>query len=132
MAEKSDDSEKGGIYERSLRSNKDERDKIQKKTFTKWVNKHLKKAKRQVKDLFEDLKDGTNLIALLEVLGQEKIQREKGPLRIHKLQNVENALAFLRRRKIKMVNIRNEEIVDGNPKLILGLIWTIILHFQVR
>jgi len=33
--------------------------------------------------------------------------------------------------QIKLVNIRAEDIVDGNPKLILGLIWTIILHFQV-
>lgn len=30
------------------------------------------------------------------------------------------------------MNIRSDEIVDGNPKLTLGLIWTIILHFQVR
>jgi len=30
-----------------------------------------------------------------------------------------------------MVNIRADEIVDGNPKLTLGLIWTFILHFQV-
>jgi hypothetical protein len=34
--------------------------------------------------------------------------------------------------QIKLVNIRAEDIVDGNPKLTLGLIWTIILHFQVR
>ena len=27
--------------------------------------------------------------------------------------------------------MRPEEIVDGNPKLTLGLIWTIILNFQV-
>lgn len=40
-------------------------------------------------------------------------------------------LNFLRYRKIKLVNIRAEDIVDGNPKLTLGLIWTIILHFQV-
>lgn len=33
--------------------------------------------------------------------------------------------------QIKLVNIRAEDIVDGNPKLTLGLIWTIILHFQV-
>ena len=33
--------------------------------------------------------------------------------------------------QIKIVNIRSDEIVDGNPKLTLGLIWTIILHFQV-
>ena len=29
------------------------------------------------------------------------------------------------------MNIRNDDITDGNPKLTLGLIWTIILHFQV-
>ena len=34
--------------------------------------------------------------------------------------------------QIKLVNIRADEIVDGNPKLTLGLLWTIILHFQVR
>lgn len=33
---------------------------------------------------------------------------------------------------MKLVNIRNDDITDGNPKLTLGLIWTIILHFQVR
>lgn len=33
--------------------------------------------------------------------------------------------------QIKLVNIRAEDIVDGNPKLTLGLVWTIILHFQV-
>ena len=34
--------------------------------------------------------------------------------------------------QIRLVNIRSDEIVDGNPKLTLGLVWTIILHFQVR
>jgi len=54
-------------------------------------------------------------------------------MRVHKLQNVQNALDFLQVKKhIKLVNIRNDEIVDGNQKLILGLIWTLILHFQVR
>lgn len=33
--------------------------------------------------------------------------------------------------QIKLVNIQAGDIVDGNPKLTLGLIWTIILHFQV-
>lgn len=34
--------------------------------------------------------------------------------------------------QVKLVNIRNDDIADGNPKLTLGLIWTIILHFQVK
>lgn len=57
--------------------------------------------------------------------------RERGRMRFHMLQNVQMALDFLRYKKIKLVNIRAEDIVDGNPKLTLGLIWTIILHFQV-
>ncbi|XP_036443820.1 plectin isoform X9 [Colossoma macropomum] len=126
----------------------DERDRVQKKTFTKWVNKHLIKhwraeAQRHVSDLYEDLRDGHNLISLLEVLSGEtlsrerdvvrnlRLPREKGRMRFHKLQNVQIALDFLKHRQVKLVNIRNDDIADGNPKLTLGLIWTIILHFQV-
>ncbi|XP_077455022.1 plectin isoform X3 [Stigmatopora argus] len=109
----------------------DERDRVQKKTFTKWVNKHLIKAQRHVSDLYEDLRDGHNLISLLEVLSGETMPREKGRMRFHKLQNVQIALDFLKHRQVKLVNIRNDDIADGNPKLTLGLIWTIILHFQV-
>ncbi|XP_034249434.1 dystonin isoform X11 [Thrips palmi] len=135
----------------------DERDAIQKKTFTKWVNKHLKKhwkyvknytcltvcpgtsaagpsspsVNRHVTDLFEDLRDGHNLISLLEVLSGEPLPRERGSMRFHMLQNVQMCLDFLYYKKIKLVNIRAEDIVDGNPKLTLGLIWTIILHFQI-
>ena len=57
--------------------------------------------------------------------------RERGRMRFHAIQNVETALRFLRYKEIKLVNIRGEDIVDGNPKRTLGLIWTIILHFQV-
>jgi len=30
------------------------------------------------------------------------------------------------------VNISSNDIVDGSPKLILGLVWSIILHWQVN
>uniref|UniRef100_A0A673J0E0 Plectin b n=1 Tax=Sinocyclocheilus rhinocerous TaxID=307959 RepID=A0A673J0E0_9TELE len=108
-----------------------ERDRVQKKTFTKWVNKHLIKTQHHVNDLYEDLRDGHNLISLLEVLSGETLPRERGRMRFHKLQNVQIALDFLRHRQVKLVNIRNDDIADGNPKLTLGLIWTIILHFQI-
>ncbi|XP_063307013.1 plectin isoform X2 [Pelobates fuscus] len=128
---------------RATEGKKDERDRVQKKTFTKWVNKHLIKAQRHVNDLYEDLRDGHNLISLLEVLSGEtlprerdvirnlRLPREKGRMRFHKLQNVQIALDFLKLRQVKLVNIRNDDIADGNPKLTLGLIWTIILHFQI-
>ncbi|XP_029587440.1 microtubule-actin cross-linking factor 1, isoforms 1/2/3/5 isoform X26 [Salmo trutta] len=109
----------------------DERDRVQKKTFMKWVNKHLIKVRKHITDLYEDLRDGHNLISLLEVLSGVTLPREKGRMRFHRLQNVQIALDFLKQRQVKLVNIRNDDITDGNPKLTLGLIWTIILHFQI-
>uniref|UniRef100_A0A8D0RY92 Microtubule actin crosslinking factor 1 n=1 Tax=Sus scrofa TaxID=9823 RepID=A0A8D0RY92_PIG len=128
-------------WKRYARGRADERDRVQKKTFTKWVNKHLMKVRKHINDLYEDLRDGHNLISLLEVLSGIKLEpaglktlrlpREKGRMRFHRLQNVQIALDFLKQRQVKLVNIRNDDITDGNPKLTLGLIWTIILHFQV-
>ena len=52
-------------------------------------------------------------------------------MRIHALENVQKAIDFLREKKVPMENIGNHDIVDGNHRIILGLIWTIILRFQV-
>ncbi|XP_054858022.1 dystonin isoform X2 [Eublepharis macularius] len=117
--------------ERAVLRIADERDKVQKKTFTKWINQHLLKVRKHVYDLYEDLRDGHNLISLLEVLSGDTLPREKGRMRFHRLQNVQIALDYLKKRQVKLVNIRNDDITDGNPKLTLGLIWTIILHFQI-
>ncbi|KAM6239688.1 microtubule-actin cross-linking factor 1 isoform 3-T3 [Porphyrio hochstetteri] len=130
-ANRSQEKEFVQAFEDVLERYKDERDRVQKKTFTKWVNKHLMKVRKHINDLYEDLRDGHNLISLLEVLSGVKLPREKGRMRFHRLQNVQIALDFLKQRQVKLVNIRNDDITDGNPKLTLGLIWTIILHFQI-
>eukprot|EP00081_Caenorhabditis_elegans_P000597 NP_001021859.1 Uncharacterized protein CELE_ZK1151.1 [Caenorhabditis elegans] len=118
-------------YELNREKYNDERDNVQKKTFTKWVNKHLSKTDHKIDDLFVDLRDGYALIALLEALTGERIQKENGYTRFHRIQNVQYCLDFLKKKNIKLVNIRPEDIVEGNGKLTLGLIWTIILNFQV-
>ncbi|XP_068613208.1 dystonin-like [Brachionichthys hirsutus] len=127
----SDEQEYLQAYEDVLEKYKDERDRVQKKTFTKWINQHLMKVRKHISDLYEDLRDGHNLISLLEVLSGDTLPRERGRMRFHRLQNVQIALDYLKRRQVKLVNIRNDDITDGNPKLTLGLIWTIILHFQI-
>ena len=52
-------------------------------------------------------------------------------MRVHHLNNVSRALAVLEDNKVKLVNISNEHIVDGSAKLTLGLVWAVILHWQV-
>ncbi|KAA8579709.1 hypothetical protein FQN60_006802, partial [Etheostoma spectabile] len=56
--------------------------------------------------MFSDLCDGRRLLELLEGLAGHEL--------------------------VELVNIGAADIVDGNHKLILGLIWSIILHWQVK
>ena len=52
-------------------------------------------------------------------------------MRVHHLNNVSRALQVLEEHNVKLVNISNEHIVDGSAKITLGLVWAIILHWQV-
>uniref|UniRef100_A0A671S761 Filamin-C-like n=1 Tax=Sinocyclocheilus anshuiensis TaxID=1608454 RepID=A0A671S761_9TELE len=108
--------------------------KIQQNTFTRWCNEHLKCLNKKINDLQKDLSDGLKLIGLLEVLSQKKMYRKyhaRPNFRQMKLENVSVALEFLEREHIKLVSIDSKAIVDGNLKLILGLIWTLILHYSI-
>ncbi|XP_073972435.1 dystrophin, isoforms A/C/F/G/H-like isoform X4 [Rhodnius prolixus] len=111
----------------------DEREDVQKKTFAKWINSQLTKRNHSpISDLVVDLQDGTVLLSLLEILTGKEYKREKGRMRVHHLNNVNKALQILDYNNVKLVNISSNDIVDGNPKLILGLVWSIILHWQVH
>ena len=55
----------------------------------------------------------------------------KGKMRIHCLENVDKALSFLYDQRVQLENLGAHDIVDGTPRLTLGLIWTIILRFQI-
>merc|ERR1719210_2314009 len=86
----------------------------------------------EVEDLFTDLADGRKLLKLLEIISGEKLGKpNSGKMRVHRIENVNKSLAFLHT-KVRLENIGAEDIVDGNPRMILGLIWTIILRFQIQ
>ena len=87
-----------------------------------------------VDDLVRDVSDGTALIHLLEILSQESLGRyaAKPKLRVQRFENANIALDYIKGRKIQLTNIGAEDIVDGNRKIILGLIWTLILRFTIN
>ncbi|TKA31104.1 hypothetical protein B0A50_02073 [Salinomyces thailandicus] len=107
--------------------------KVQAKTFTKWLNNKLTVRNLPVNDIVTDLSDGVILIHLLEILSQESLGRyaARPKLRVQRFENVNIALDFIKSRKIQLTNIGAEDIVDGNRKIILGLIWTLILRFTI-
>lgn len=51
-------------------------------------------------------------------------------MRVHHINNLNKALLVLQEYDIKLVNISSNDIVSGNPKLTLGLIWLIALSFD--
>ncbi|XP_036449833.1 calmin [Colossoma macropomum] len=113
-----------------------EREVVQKRTFTRWMNLHLEKCNPplEVHDLFRDIQDGRILMALLEELSGCRLLHafKQSSHRIFRLNNIAKVLTFLEERNVKLVSIDAADIADGNSSIVLGLIWNIILFFQIK
>ena len=73
------------------------------------MNSHLRKVGVQIADIDKDFNDGKNLIALLEVISGDKLERpEKGKMRVHKVSNVNKALRFIASKGVRLANIGAE------------------------
>lgn len=110
----------------------EERETVQKKTFTKWVNSHLVHVNCRINDLYVDMRDGKNLIKLLEILSGERLPRPtKGKMRIHCLENVDKALQFLREQRVHLENIGAHDIVDFSRPSVKIFCFLIIFHLLI-
>ncbi|XP_028252465.1 nesprin-2a isoform X3 [Parambassis ranga] len=111
-----------------------EHEQIQKRTFTNWINAQLAKKcpPSFVSDLFSDLRDGSHLLDLLEVVSGQSMKRQRGHGVFQQRANIETALNFLKKKSLKLVNINIPDIIDGRPSIILGLVWTIVLHCHIE
>ncbi|XP_043279891.1 filamin-A isoform X2 [Venturia canescens] len=131
-SENSPEEEEDEMIERELAEDAEWK-RIQQNTFTRWANEHLKIVNKHINDLETDLSDGLGLVSLIEVLAQKRLPKhnKKPTFRSQKLENVSVALKFLDDEGIRIVNIDSSDIVDCKLKLILGLIWTLILHYAI-
>ena len=107
-------------------------DDIQIANFIKFINHHLAahpSIDRRVENFVDDLANGLIFIDLIEIFSSLKLKRESGRTRFHSLSNVQRVLDYL---KLDMphINISPHEIVSGNRKQILGLLWIIMKRFN--
>uniref|UniRef100_A0A3B1IPN8 Calmin n=1 Tax=Astyanax mexicanus TaxID=7994 RepID=A0A3B1IPN8_ASTMX len=112
------------------------REAVRKRTFTQWINTHLKKfdPSMQVDDLYTDVQDGKILMALLEELSGCKMLHRFRPSthRIFTISNIAKVLEFLEDRNARVMSMEAADVADGKPSVILALIWTIIVYFQLK
>jgi len=108
---------------------------VQQKTFTKWVNNHLRKkgfsAMENVQTEFETgLKLG-ELVNALYNLPMPKFN-QKPIIRAQKLDNISLALKMVDDAKIKTNFLKSNHLIDHDLKMLLGMIWAIILDFSIK
>ncbi|KAF6005918.1 hypothetical protein HII12_005495, partial [Brettanomyces bruxellensis] len=134
----SDDSQESFEADQSIISTGSDTQKwilIQEKTFFRWANMKLEGGEYDKIDSMDDLISGISLLNLINVLTQQKITPVyvKPKTKFQQIENLTRALDFIRNHeKLHLYNIGPEDIIDGNIKLILGLLWTLILKYSLQ
>ncbi|QPG73547.1 hypothetical protein FOA43_000859 [Brettanomyces nanus] len=107
---------------------------VQEKTFLRWVNMKLEQGRYPSIEKLSDLASGIALCNLLNILTHTKLTPiyEKPTTKFQCIENLDRLLEFIKNHEnLQVYNIGAEDIVDGNLKLTLGLLWTIIFRYSM-
>ena len=106
---------------------------IQEQVFLRWTNDELKTRGLTVHST-EGLRSGVALCTLLEVISGKAMPRWNTHPRTPaaKIENCSMAVEFIKAQGLRLENIGGPDIAEGNKRLILGLLWTLILRFEIQ
>jgi len=111
----------------------------QSKTFSKWVNMYLSKKGFEDKvgagaEFGTSFDDGVILIKLMNALYDVKIKKHKkdAKTRVHRLDNVNQALKMVNEAEVKTTNLKQVNLLDGDFRMMCGMVWNIILDYNIK
>lgn len=100
------------------------RDALQAKAFTEWINTQLAKRQLSIASISDGFTNGFMLINLIEILWNEPIGIKYNSTprsSFHKMQNIQTALDFLKKKGVKNPGISAGDIANSNMNAILSL-----------
>eukprot|EP00767_Chilomastix_cuspidata_P001660 gnl/Chilomastix_cuspidata/1785.p1 GENE.gnl/Chilomastix_cuspidata/1785~~gnl/Chilomastix_cuspidata/1785.p1 ORF type:complete len:1096 (-),score=533.69 gnl/Chilomastix_cuspidata/1785:209-3496(-) len=100
-------------------------------TFTSWVNTLLRQKDVEISDVTKDFADGVLLCKLLEVLSGEPVRVTEPRFLMHKYENLNNAFRRMDRMGIRNPSVSPDNVLEGDVKFILGMVWVFILETQL-
>jgi len=106
----------------------DQGDSREERAFRMWINSlGLSNGEVYINNLFEDCKDGLVLLKILDhiqpgVVSWKQVEMNANN-KFKKVSNCNYVVVLGKQFKFSMVNIGGSDIVDGNKKLLLGLVW---------
>uniref|UniRef100_H2YPT3 Calponin-homology (CH) domain-containing protein n=1 Tax=Ciona savignyi TaxID=51511 RepID=H2YPT3_CIOSA len=98
--------------------------------YTAWINSQLKKRSQKIVNLGEDLRDGTALISVVEIVSGQNLGGIAPTNTIEKRENISKVLKFMKNSGIKLHHVTIDEIVNGNVKTMMQLILALAAHFK--
>ncbi|KAK8892247.1 hypothetical protein M9Y10_029470 [Tritrichomonas musculus] len=107
------------------------------KVFSKWVSSNLSQSRSNIKvdDVTKDIKDGVALVELSQILVGKSapIDYDLSPKKNDDMiQNCDLAIDMLTKDGVHLNGISGKEVNENKEKFILGLIWTLILHYSIN
>merc|ERR1719197_44190 len=111
---------------------------VQRKTFTKWTNSHLRrrfgKAVDPIDSIEVEVEDGIKVMKLINALYDSSLPKyNKNPkMKPHKIDNCALAIKMMEDAGIKLNFLRPDHLVDHDLKMVLGMVWAVILDYQIK
>lgn len=121
------------VNKRSIKGTQTNWIKMQTETFINWININLSSRDMAITDIETAFEDGVKLVNLFEVISKRTIGKYAKNPKFHtqKMENVALVLKEMELDGVKVVSIDSDCVVKGNFKMLLGLIWQLILRYQV-
>lgn len=109
---------------------------LQSTVFARWVSTNLGDVRKEpIQDLTKDLSDGVALVELAEILTHKKAPNhwaEHPKHNVEKVTNCDMAIDMFEKDGVRFVGISGKDVSDSNQKLVLGLVWSLILHYSIN